>query len=504
MRNDRRPRSGVCARPASSDFGVARIDRRPVRIARPRAGALALGHQRRNLGAAFEARIQQSLRLEPRQRGAIVVEMLALPPHRLLPCDAEPGEILEDRLLVFRPAAGLVDVLDAQQQAPARRPRHVEIQQRGQRMADMQIAVRGRRKAENGCRHAPFFGIPGANDKPRKNLQDGPQTIRWPMKYSRNDAKAYARTHLSGIWAAAQTPFKPDLSIDEAGLRRNLRHWVDDLGVDGVFVSGKQGEFFSMSLAERKRTFEIAVDEIGGARTILSCSDQNLNTVIELAKHAQAIGSDFIVVHAPVLHFLSAQDETLMAYYRAISEQVDIGIALWSHPDSGYLMSPELCARVAELPNVVAIKYSVPREMYVKLTRLAGDKLIVSTASEDEWFDNIVELDWRLYLCSSPPYVYQTAIDRRMRDYTDLAFKGDIARARAVRDSLDPVREAFKRTRPAEKFHAHSKYWQELLGQAGGAVRAPLLELTEAEKDATRRAFESCGLKVPNVRSSAA
>jgi 4-hydroxy-tetrahydrodipicolinate synthase len=324
------------------------------------------------------------------------------------------------------------------------------------------------------------------------------------MNYPRKDAKAYARQHLSGIWAAAQTPFNPDLSIDEAGLRRNLRHWVDDLGIDGVFVTGKQGEFFSMSLAERKRTFEIAVDEIGGARTILSCSDQNLNTVIELAKHAQAIGSDFIVVHAPVLHFLSAQDETLMAYYRAVSEQVDIGIAMWSHPDSGYLMSPELCARVGDLPNIVAIKYSVPREMYVKLTRLAGEKVIVSTASEDEWFDNIVELGWRLYLCSSPPYVYQTAIDRRMRDYTDLAFKGDIARAKAIRDSLDPVREAFRRTRPPEKFHAHSKYWQELLGQAGGAVRPPLLELTDAEKEATRRAFESCGLKLPSVRSSAA
>jgi 4-hydroxy-tetrahydrodipicolinate synthase len=324
------------------------------------------------------------------------------------------------------------------------------------------------------------------------------------MTYTRKDAKAYARQHLSGIWAAAQTPFKPDLSIDEAGLRRNLRHWVDDLGVDGVFVSGKQGEFFSMSLAERKRTFEIAVDEIGGARTILSCSDQNLNTVIELAKHAQAIGSEFIVVHAPVLHFLTAQDETLMAYYRAVSEQVDIGIALWSHPDSGYLMSPELCARVAELPNVVAIKYSVPREMYVQLTKLAGDKLIVSTASEDEWFDNIVELGWRLYLCSSPPYVYQTAVDRRMRDYTDLAFRGEIARAKAIRDSLDPVRDAFKRTRPPEKFHAHSKYWQELLGQAGGAVRPPLLELTDAEKETTRRAFESCGLKLPERATAAA
>jgi 4-hydroxy-tetrahydrodipicolinate synthase len=321
--------------------------------------------------------------------------------------------------------------------------------------------------------------------------------------FTRTDAKSYARTHLKGIWAAALTPFRPDGAIDEDGFRRNLRHWVDDLGIDGAFVSGKQGEFFSMSLAERKRTFDIAVEEIGGSRTILSCSDQNLDTVIELARHAQAIGSDYIVLHAPVLHFLTRQDETLLAYYRTVSEAVDIGIALWSHPDSGYLMSPELCARVAELPNVVAIKYSVPREMYAKLTRLAGDELIVSTASEDEWLDNIIELDWQLYLCSSPPYLYQTRTDRRMRDYTDLAFKGEHARAKAVRDSLNPVREAFKRSRPPEKFHAHSKYWQELLGQAGGAVRRPMLELSDTEKDATRRAFESCGLKLAGARSAA-
>ena len=324
------------------------------------------------------------------------------------------------------------------------------------------------------------------------------------MKYRRRDAKDYARAHFKGIWAAALTPFAPDLAIDEAGLRRNLRHWTDDLGIDGVFVSGKQGEFFSMSVAERKRTFEIAVDEIGGHRTILSCSDQNLDVVIDLAKHAQSIGADYIVVHAPVLHFLHKQDETLYQYYRTISEQVEIGIALWSHPDSGYLMSPELCARVAEIPNVVAIKYSVPREMYARLTRLAGDKILVSTASEEEWFDNIVELNWQLYLCSSPPSLLQTKADRRMREYTDLAMAGEVARAKAVRDSLNPVREAFRRTRPTEKFHSHSKYWQHLLGQVGGAVRPPMLELSEAEKDATRRAFEGCGLKLANVRSSAA
>jgi 4-hydroxy-tetrahydrodipicolinate synthase len=317
------------------------------------------------------------------------------------------------------------------------------------------------------------------------------------MKYRKREAKAYARERMRGIWAAAMTPFAPDLSIDESGYRRNIRHWIDDLGIDGLFIAGKQGEFASLSLAERKKSFELAVEAAGGkAQTIPSCSDQNIDTVVELARHAQAVGADYIVVHAPILYFQTAQDQTLVEYYRHIAEQVDIGIAMWSHPDSGYLMSPEICARIAaEIPNIVAIKYSVPRDMYVRLTHLAGDKLIVSTSSEEEWFDNIVELGWRLYLCSSPPYLLQTKADRRMRDHTDLAFKGEVSRAKAVRDSLDPVRHALSSTRPTEKPQAHQKYWQELLGQAGGPTRRPQLNLTEAEKAATRAAFAACGLK---------
>ena len=327
------------------------------------------------------------------------------------------------------------------------------------------------------------------------------------MKYGRKDAKAYSRENMKGVWAAALTPFTQDFKIDEKGFAGNLAHWKNDLGVDGVFIAGKQGEFFSMSVPERKRTFEIAVETAkkSGLQTIMSCSDQNMDVVIDLAKHAEAIGADYIVVHAPVLHFFKAQDQTLYEYYKYIGEQVNIGIAMWSHPDSGYLMSPELCNRIAELPTVVAIKYSVPREMYAKLTQMAGDRILVSTASEEEWLDNIVELGWKLYLCSNPPYLFQTAVDKRIREYTDLAFKGDVAAARKLRDSLNPVREAFRKTRPAEKPHAHAKYWQELLGQAAGPVRRPMLELTDAEKAAVRTTLAGCGLKLAStVKSSAA
>ena len=169
---------------------------------------------------------------------------------------------------------------------------------------------------------------------------------------------------------------------------------------------------------------------------------------------------------------------------------------LWNQPpDCGYTLEPDLCVRLAsEIPNVVAIKYSVPRETYAELTRKAGDRLIVSTSNENDWLDNLLELNWQVYLCSTPPFLLQTPTDRRMHHYTELGLAGEVEEARRVKDSLDPVRQALTSSRPAGKGTAHQKYWQELLGQVGGPVRRPYLELTDAEKATTRAAFESCGL----------
>ncbi len=322
------------------------------------------------------------------------------------------------------------------------------------------------------------------------------------MKYRKPEAREFARAHLRGIWAATPTPFQPDLSLDTAGFAANLRHWIDELLISGFFVGGKQGEFFSMSVAERKALAETAVRECNAqqhrAGVMISCSDQNLDTVLELARHAVSIGADYVVVHSPVLHFATDVDTLVYEYYRYLAEALPIGLVMWSHPDAGYVMSPELCARIAhDLPSVVAIKYSAPREHYVRLTRMAADELIVSSASEAEWLDNMIELGWKVYLCSVPPLLYQTAIDRRIHDYSALAWAGKTDAARRVRDSLDPVRDALRLSRTHGTPHAQQKYWLDLLGRAGGPVRRPLLNLSDAERARIRSAFLGCGLRLP-------
>jgi len=324
------------------------------------------------------------------------------------------------------------------------------------------------------------------------------------MNYKKNEAKAYAKEHMRGIWAANLTPFDDALRFDEKAYRENLLHWLNDLHLGGIFIAGKQAEFFSMSIAERKKMMAIYVDVardlgdrngVGHAGIITSCSDTNLDVVLDLARYSEQIGADYVIVHSPVLHFGAHTDETIYEYYRYLSEQLDIGIAMWNHPDCGYVMSAQLCSKIAKLPNMVAIKYSTDRELYKELTQLSGSEIQISNPDEHDWLQNIEELHWSLYLCSTPPFLLQSKVDQRMNEYTRLAFKGDFAAAKKVNDSLDPVREAFKSSKPKGKPQAHAKYWQELLGQHGGPVRRPLLQLTPEEKETIQSAFKQSGLK---------
>ena len=129
------------------------------------------------------------------------------------------------------------------------------------------------------------------------------------MKYKKSEAKDHAREHMRGVWAANLTTFDAALKLDEQAMRGNLRHWITTLGLGGLFIAGKQAEYFSMSITERKRLMELSVEEasnagnrngLGACGIITSCSDTNLDVVLDLARYSQDIGADYIIVHALV------------------------------------------------------------------------------------------------------------------------------------------------------------------------------------------------------------
>ncbi len=75
--------------------------------------------------------------------------MLRLAPHRPFPVKVQPGEVAIDRRLEFGPRPGGIDVFDAQEEAPAAGRSKVMVEDRRQRMTEMQKAIRARRKSED-------------------------------------------------------------------------------------------------------------------------------------------------------------------------------------------------------------------------------------------------------------------------------------------------------------------------------------------------------------------
>ena len=274
------------------------------------------------------------------------------------------------------------------------------------------------------------------------------------MKYRRSEAKDYARAHMKGIWAAALVPFA-DGPLDRRGglppqpaalgrRPRHRRHFRRRQAERVLLDVGRRAQ--ALVRDHRRRDRQPRRHD----RVVLR-SEHGRDDRACQARPGGRLRNTSWCTRRCCTSCTSRTRRSTSTTRRSASRSTSAS-RCGATRTRGYLMSPELCARIAELPNIVAIKYSVPREMYARLTRLAGDKLIVSTASEEEWFDNIVELGWRLYLCSSPPYLFQTKADRRMREYTDLAFAGEVARPKpSATASTRCARRSAARARPRSR-----------------------------------------------------
>ena len=110
------------------------------------------------------------------------------------------------------------------------------------------------------------------------------------MKYgNKKEAKKGAMGKLrGGLVATIPTPFHDDtMEIHEKDLRSLARYCVETKN-DALFILGNVGEFYCMTMAERKKAAEIVIDEVGGdIAVIVQTSSHCSRDVIELFRHAQ-------------------------------------------------------------------------------------------------------------------------------------------------------------------------------------------------------------------------
>jgi 4-hydroxy-tetrahydrodipicolinate synthase len=308
------------------------------------------------------------------------------------------------------------------------------------------------------------------------------------MNYRKAEAKQAAQAQFRGIWASITTPFTADLAVDEAGLARNMRHLTDALHVDGVFCTGVMGEFWSLTKEERKRVVEIVVAEARGkCRVIAHTGHHSAHETIELTRHAEAAGADFVILMTP--YYPPANDRMLADWFAFVAERVDIGVWLFDTPFSGCpAIAPATTARIAEIDNICGAKIARPLDHYLEVKRLTRDRIVLSSPSENDFLMLMREHGQKVHQSSASPYLLQTAAWQPMREYTELGLQGRFAEAAARSAVLGPAR-AVQRKWLHEGWHrdriipiAAIKAWSELLGLAGGPVRTPLLALSNQER----------------------
>ena len=332
------------------------------------------------------------------------------------------------------------------------------------------------------------------------------------MKRSKLDAKDWGRERIAGIFGAAPVPYTAEGAIDEAGFRSNLRYWRDVLGIKGQWVAGFQSEQLGISTAQRKQLFEITQAESNGNHVaICAVMDDVIEDALDLAVFADQMGADCIGLSAPRIFtgMLGADpsDQTILRYFEYICDRVDIPVVLLNQKAmQGYSMSPRLLARIAEIPNVIALKNVVDGlygggnedgSHYRETVALCGDKIVVSDPDEGVFLRNYAHNGQRAFLSSGAPMLYQTREWQPMNEYTRLADAGQLDLAAKVDRLLDPVRDAFHDCMVhlgRYKFTPLSKFWFELQGLVGGLSVYPQDELTDADRAYVRQKFDACGI----------
>ncbi|MGB9762068.1 MAG: 4-hydroxy-tetrahydrodipicolinate synthase [Caldimicrobium thiodismutans] len=159
---------------------------------------------------------------------------------------------------------------------------------------------------------------------------------------------------LKGSIVALITPFK-DGKIDEESFR-NLIRWHLKEGTHGILVSGTTGESATLSKEEKKRLFEIALEEAKGKVPLIAGTGTNdTKKTLELTKMAEELGMDACLLVTP--YYNKPTQKGLYEHYKYIATQVNIPIILYNVPGrTGVNLLPETTAKLSEIENIVAIK----------------------------------------------------------------------------------------------------------------------------------------------------
>ncbi|ARW06764.1 4-hydroxy-tetrahydrodipicolinate synthase [Bacillus atrophaeus] len=278
--------------------------------------------------------------------------------------------------------------------------------------------------------------------------------------------------NFGNIATAMITPFDNKGNVDFQKLSTLIDYLLKN-GTDSLVVAGTTGESPTLSTEEKIALFEYTVKEVNGRVPVIAgTGSNNTKDSIKLTKKAEETGVDAIMLVAP--YYNKPSQKGMYEHFKAIAEETSLPVMLYNVPGRTVAsISPETTIRLAEIPNVVAIKEaSGDLDAITKIVAETPEDFFVYSG-DDGLTLPVLSVGGR-GIVSVASHIIGSDMQQMIKNYTN----GQTANAALIHQKLLPImKELFKAPNPAPV-----KTALQLKGLDVGSVRLPLIPLNEDER----------------------
>lgn len=263
---------------------------------------------------------------------------------------------------------------------------------------------------------------------------------------------------------------------------RALTRYLITKGVKGLYVGGSSGECIYQSVAERKLTLENVMAEAKGKVTVIAhVACNNTADSCELAAHAQSLSVDAIASIPPIYFHLP--EHAIAKYWNDISAAApDTDFIIYNIPQlAGVALSINLLREMKKNPRVIGVKNS---SMPVQDIQMFADEGMIVFNGPDEQFVSGLAAGAAGGIGGTYAAMPELFLKAR-----ELFLAGNMERAREVQNEI--CRIIYKMCSTHGNMYATIKEIIRLQGGPDvGGVRAPLAQLTEADREIAEKCAE--------------
>ncbi len=288
---------------------------------------------------------------------------------------------------------------------------------------------------------------------------------------------------LGGSITALVTPFKNGAFDEEAF--RALIEWQIESGTHGFVPVGTTGEGPTLTHDEHRRVVAACVEQTRGrARVIAGAGSNNTEEALDLARHAEAVGADAVLVVTP--YYNRPSQEGMYRHFKAVNDGIGLPIVIYNIPPrSAVDMSIETMKRLSELSNIVGVKDATASLARTAQQRAALGPDFLQLSGED--MTALAVMAHGGHGCIS---VTSNVAPRECAAMQEACLSGDFRKALAIQDRLAPLHAAlFVEPNPAGPKGALAE-----LGRIRNEVRLPMVAATAAARETIRAAMRHAGI----------